>query len=245
MLGIFTRLFGIRHSEEERSYRDFTWKAIDRLIPEDSKKDSVSWEKFKTKALEEINEQILYARSVGKSPFQVERERVDRLNKELKQEHELLTKGYALTEADYRADIYPNLCRFSFFPGRGEIAWGGEQIESVVYDFSSPEYRISSEARDKLIGKCDVDAISVIVKTMRRNYEKLRGAELAGHEEVRLLTNHKACSTCNGLGESASVHTLLAEYRNSSIKFPHEVPWEDEVQYCEGPHLIAVVKGPV
>ena len=243
MFSLIAKLFGAKYSEEELAYRDATWKAIEKLIPEASKQDVANWEKFKDKALEEIDEKIQYARSVGRSPQDLERERTDQINKELEREHHLLTRGYLLTEEDYKADIYPNLLKFTFFPGRGETAWGGEEIEQVVYRLSSPEYHFASEAKDKLIGKCDVYAVSGIVKTMRRNYERLRCAELAKHKRVLLSKNHKACHFCNERDPDASVQELLAEYRSASISFPHEIPCDDEAQYCEGPHLISTQRG--
>ena len=176
-------------------------------------------------------------------PQDLERERIDRINKELEREHNLLTSGYFLTEEDYKKDIYPNLLKLTFFPSRGETAWGGEEIEHVVYRLSSPEYHVSSEAKDKLLGKCDVYAVSGIVKTMRRNYERLRCAELAEHKRVLLSENYKACHSCNVRGSDASIQELLAEYRRALLIFPHEIPWEDEVQYCEGPHLITSQRG--
>jgi hypothetical protein len=235
---LIAKLFGTKHSEEELVYRDTTWKAIEKLITEESKKDVANWVKFKAKALEEIDEKIQYARSVGRSPQELERERTDKINKELERKHNLLTRGYVLAVEDYKADIYPNLLRLTFFPGRGGAAWGGEEIEHVVYRLSSPEYQVSGEAKDKLLGKCDVYAVSGIVKTMRRNYERLRCAELAEHKRVLLLENHKACHSCNERGSDASIQELLAEYSSASLRFPHEIPWEDEVQYCEGPHLM-------
>jgi hypothetical protein len=238
MFSLITNLFGTKYSEEELAYRDATWNAIEKLIPEASKQDIANWGKFKTKALEEIDEKIQYARSVGRSPQDLERERTDQINKELEREHHLLTRGYLLTEEDYRTYIYPNLLNFTFFPSRGETAWGGEEIEKVVYRLSSPEYHVASEATDKLLGKCDAHAVSGIVKSMRLNYEKLRCAELAGHKSVLLSKNHKACDSCNKRGPDASIQELLAEYRIASISFPHEIPSEEEAQYCEGPHLI-------
>lgn len=243
MFRLIAKLFGEKYSEEELAYRDATWRAIEKLIPEASKKDVANWENFKAKALAEVDEEIQYARSVGRLPQDLERERTEQINKELEREHHLLTRGYLLTEEDYKADIYPNLLKLTFFPGRGETAWGGEEIEQVVYRLSSPEYHVSSEAKDKLLGKCDVDVVSSIVKTMRRNYERLRCAELAEQERVLLSKNHKACSVCNERGPDASIQDLLAEYRSTSISFPHEIPCGDEAQYCEGPHLINSQRG--
>jgi hypothetical protein len=243
VFSLIAKFFGAKYSEEELAYRDATWKAIEKLIPEASKKDIDTWEKFKAKTLEEIDEKIQFARSVGRLPQDLERERTDRINKELEREHNLLTRGYFLTEEDYKTDIYPNLLKLTFFPGRGQTAWGGEEIEHVVYRLSSPEYQVSSEAKDKLLGKCDVHAVSGIVKTMRRNYERLRCAELAEHKRVLLSENYKACHSCYVRGSDASIQELLAEYRSASLSFPHEIPWEDEVQYCEGPHLITVQRG--
>jgi len=240
---LFSKLFSAKYSEEELAYGDATWKAIEQLIPDASKKDIVNWEKFKAKAMEEIDEKIQFARSVGRLPQGLERERTDRLNKESEREHNLLTRGYFLTEKDYKTDIYPNLLKFTFFPGRGETGWGGEEIEHVVYRLTSPEYQIFSEAKDKLLGKCDVYAVSGIVKTMRRNYERLRCAELAEHKKILLSENYKACHSCNARGSDASIQELLAEYRSASLSFPHEIPWEDEVRYCEGPHLITAQRG--
>lgn len=243
MFSLISKLFGPKYSEEELAYRDATWKAIEQHIPDASKKDIANWEKIKAKALEEIDEKIQFARSIGRLPQDLERERTDRINKELEREHNLLTLGYLLTEEDYKTDIYPNLLKLTFFPGRGETAWGGEEIEHVVYRLSSPEYQVSSEAKDKLLGKCDVHAVSGIVKTMRRNYERLRCAELAEHKRILLSENYKACHSCNARGSDAYIQELLSEYRSASLSFPHTIPWEDEVQYCEGPHLITAQRG--
>lgn len=239
MLRLIARLFGVKYSEEELSYRDATWKAIEELMPEDFKQDIAGWEKFKAKALEEINEKVKYARSVGRPPQDLERERINQINAELEREHYLLNQGYLLTEEDYKADIYPNLLKLTFFPGRGERAWGGEEIEQVVYRLSSSEYHVSSEAKDKLLGKCDVYVVSGIVRAMRRNYEKLRCAELAGHKRILLSKNDKSCRCCNERDPDASIHELLAEYRSVSLSFPHEILCEEEARYCEGPYLIS------
>lgn len=235
---IIARFFSTKYSEEERAYRDDTWKKIEELIPEASKRDIGNWGKFKAKVLGEIDDKIQQARSVSRSPQDLEKERTDQLNNELEREHNLLTSGYFLTKEDYKTDLYPNLLNLTFFPRRGERAWDGEEVEKVVYRLSSPEHKISNEAKDKLSGKCDTHAVSGIAKIMRRNYEKLRCAELAGHKKILVAKNHKSCDLCNESGPEISIQELLAEYRNASIRFPHETPWKDDIQYCEGPHLV-------
>lgn len=37
MLRLIARFFGVKYSEEEQSYCDATWKAIEDLMPEDFK----------------------------------------------------------------------------------------------------------------------------------------------------------------------------------------------------------------
>ena len=194
--------------------------------------------------MKKIDRAMLYARRVGKSPLQVEKERVARFNNYLKHEHELLKENYVLTENDYISDIYPNLCKFSFFPERGETTWEGEKVENVIFILSSLDYKVSSEAKDKLLGKCDVDTIQEIVQTMRRNYERLRCADLAKHDEVHFVKNRKACSICNEICSPIPVKDILAKFRKATINFPHEIPWDEVVNYCEGPHLVTRARNP-
>ncbi len=239
MVKLMLKVFSLKYTDDEIAFRDYKWEALNAVIPDGLRVDSKIFGRIKKQALKEIDEEIRHARSVGKSPYQLEREQIALINQKIDREHALVTTGYSLTEEDYRSDIFPILCRYSFFPEPGSTAWNGETVEDTTYILSSEDYRASGEARDNLLGICDVDALTKISRILRRNYEKLRGAELAGHNGIIFSQNNNACDSCNTFERYTSVQELLAAYRDASIEFPHELPWEDEVQYCEGPCLIA------
>lgn len=228
----------------EREYIEKRWSEIDNLIPASAKSNSLDWSRFRKKAVHELEEKVLYARSIKKSPFQIDIEEAEYKNKLLAKEHEILTNGYSLNEDDYQLDIYPNLCRFSFFPIHKTVGWNGESISNLVYLLSSPVYTISSEAKDQLLGICDIYAVSNIVKTFRKNYERLQMARMAGHASISAYENPKSCDSCKVKGNlELSIIELLEAFRDQSISFPHEIPWSDEIMYCIGPNLTTVTKG--
>lgn len=146
---------------------------------------------------------------------------------------------YSLTRADFDIDILPNLCRFSFVPPPENLDWRGRTLANSYWLLSSSHYPDIRAAKDVCMGKCDDFSIMHVSRALRRNYETLRTAEIAGYKSVRVMSGGKhACEECKKIGGTELLITdLLAAYRNATIAFPHETPpYDDEddtAHWCE------------
>lgn len=153
---------------------------------------------------------------------------------------------YSLTREDFDLDILPNLARFSFVSDPQNLDWAGKPLADSYFLLSSPNYPDIRAAKDVVIGKCDDFAVMHIARALRRNYETLRTAEIAGHESVRVMSGAKrACEECKKLDRTEfSIADLLAAYRSATIAFPHETPpYDDEddtAHWCDDAHLTSV-----
>ena len=75
-MSLLDRIFRSKLTQEEEAYKAKTWQQIETLAAPALKAKPDELAKVKAKVLKEIDEQIYYARSVGKTPQQMEDERV-------------------------------------------------------------------------------------------------------------------------------------------------------------------------
>lgn len=92
---------------DEEAYKVKTWRQVETLVGPALKDDPADFARVKDKALAEIDQHILYARTVGKTAQQLDDERVAELNRQLAARREVLQNGYALTQEDFTTTIHP------------------------------------------------------------------------------------------------------------------------------------------
>ena len=226
---------------DEEAYKEKTWRQIETLVGPVLKNDPTDFARVKDKALAEIDLHILYARTVGKTAQQLDDERVAELNSQLAARREVLQYGYALTKEDFTTTLLPILAGISFVPDPDARAWSGQQIAELLYLISDSDYHTSKDAQDALMGLCDTMAVANIARALRKQYETLRKAALAGVPVVRAYADRHACEKCRALdGKELEVATLLEAFASGSVGFPHELPSDDCASWCNGPTLIAL-----
>lgn len=226
---------------DEEAYRVKTWRQVETLVGPALKDDPADFARVKDKALAEIEQHILYARTVSKTAQQLDDERVAELNRQLAARREVLQNGYALTQEDFTTTILPILAGISFIPDPEARSWGGQQIAELLYTISDADYHTSKDAQDALIGLCDTVAVAHVAKALRTQYETLRKAALAGVPVVRAYADRHACENCRALdGKELEVAMLLEAFTSGNVAFPHELPSDDCASWCNGPTLIAL-----
>ena len=106
---------------------------------------------------------------------------------------------------------------------------------------SDADYHTSKDAQDALIGLCDTVDVAHVAKALRTQYETMRKAALAGVPLVRAYADRHACENCRALdGKELGVAMLPEAFASGSVAFPHELPSDDCVSWCNGPTLIAL-----
>jgi hypothetical protein len=99
---LLDRIFRSKLTEEE-AYKEKTWQQLEILVASALKGKPDELAKVKAKALKEIDEQIYYAKSVGKLPQQMEDERVAEMNRQIENRPEKTED----TENDYQEKPIP------------------------------------------------------------------------------------------------------------------------------------------
>lgn len=226
-------------NQTELDYKNKTFEQISSLLEPVIDKNSEEWEILKTRISEEIDEKIQLARNLGTTPQELERQRTEAINSELEKKRIALKNGYSLTEEDQSTIIFPIYEGISFFPAAETVTFSGDKVKNLLLSLSSSDYHTSKEARDSLIGFCDSYAVAEFSKRVRKNYETARRTQEAGYSKIRLISDRKCCEKCQALdGTEIEATELLDEYKQSNLRFPHEIPWEDSVNYCLGPNLL-------
>lgn len=226
-------------TQNELEYKTQTLNQVNNLLEGALKNQPNGWEKLQPKLSAEIDEQILIARSLGKTPQQIEREKTDAFNAELERKRALIRNGYCLSVADYQKTIVPIFSKFDFFPEPDTVSFSGDSVGDLLYLVSNSDYRTSKDAQDSLMGFCDTDAVAEVAKAIRTTYELARRCESAGVSKARCVARSRCCDQCKAMdGKDLSVTAILDEFNAGMISFPHSLPSEDTANYCLGPNLI-------
>lgn len=225
---------------DEEAYKVQMWRQLETLAAPALKDEPATLATFKDKALGEIDQDILYARTVGKTEQQLDEERFAEMNRQLAVRREILQSGYVLSQEDFTTTILPTLVGMSFVPNPEGRSWSGQKIAELLYTISDPDYHTSKEAQDALLGLCDTMAVADVAKALRKQYETLRKAALADVPLVRACADRHACENCRALdGKDLEVAMLLNTFAAGNVAFPHELPGDECASWCKGPNLIA------
>jgi hypothetical protein len=225
----------------EVKYKNDTLNQVNKLLEGALRDNPNEWEKLQPKLSAELDEKILIARNLGKTPQQVEQERVDEFNAELNRKREILKNGYSLSVEDYKKIVAPIFEKFEFFPQLDMATFSGERAIDLLYLVSNSNYHTSKDAQDQLMGFCDTYAVAEVAKAVRARYELARRCELAGVSKVRLIVSRKCCEKCKALDETEiSTANILDEFNSGEIAFPHSIPNEDTADYCLGPTMLPI-----
>ena len=229
----------LKLTPNEVEYKNNTLSQFNKLLEGVLRNNTDTWNKLQTKLSAEIDEQILIARRLGKTPQQVEQDSVNAINAELERKHTILRNGYSLSIEDYQKIIAPLFEMIDFFPEPNTVTFSGNRAGELLYFVSNNDYYTSKDAQDKLMGFCDSYAVARVAKAVRTTYEIVRRCEDAGILKVRLVADRKCCKKCQSLdGTEISAKAILDDFNAGTVSFPHSLPSDDTVNYCLGPYLL-------
>lgn len=226
-------------SEEEIKYNNKAWCEIKSLLSKYINLTDIQREALRKQVLSEVDELIIAARELGKSPFAIEQERIVSANNKIQQRREIELNGHTVSFENFKNKFQEIIKNTRFFPDTSSKTLSGAPVLEAIYRASSPDYRESYGAKNELIGVCDPQAVKGFIRALRRNYEILRKSEILNNSEVKAISNHSLCSNCKKLdGQYLPVNLLLKTYDVGIPSFPHELPYEDEIRWCPGPTLM-------
>jgi len=227
---------------EDKRYREKVLRELDALLSNIWRTDERIRSAVLAKAQIEVDQQIREARAVGRSPFEVESERVAAVNEEIKRRRAIELDGYQIDADEFIGKFGLFLSSISFMPDLAARTLSGDVVGEAVYEATVTDLRRSRDARSRLIGVCDAMAVSEFARVLRKNYETLQRSLVLGNSEVNAIRTRGLCMECEKLADRyLSVETLVKLYDLGNPPFPHEVHWRDEPQWCPGPTLMFAV----
>lgn len=223
---------------EEERYKQKVRTEINGLVGAYLTLTEPDYKRLMDKVEAETLAQIVQARQAGRSPFQMEQDRVDAANRLIAQERDIELNGYHMSAPDFNRFL-PTLSAVSFMPDLAGLTLGGMPIMDALFMASSPDHRVANEGLDALMGVCDNVAVGGFVRALRRNYEVLRRSRMLKNHDVHAVGSRHACPTCSKLdGSYMPIEGMLHLYELNMAPFPHELPSEDQAAWCPGPTLL-------
>jgi hypothetical protein len=223
---------------EEERYKQKVWTEINGLVGAYLTLTEPDYKRLMAKVEAETLAQIDQARQAGRSPFEMEQDRIDAANRMIAQERDIELNGYHMSAPDFNRFL-PTLSAVSFMPDLAGLTLGGMPTMDALFMASSPANRVANEGLDALTGVCDNVAVGGFVRTLRRNYEVLRRSRMLKNHDMYVVGSRHACPTCSKLdGSYVPTEGMLRLYELNTVPFPHELPSEDQAAWCPGPTLL-------
>lgn len=227
----------MRLTPEEEQYRKKVLADINGIATAYLNLSELDYQRLMDKVEAETVDRLVQARQAGRSPFDMEQDRVDAANREIALQREIELNGYHLGFNDFKR-FSGTLGAVSLMPDLEGSTLCGVRILEALYMASSPDHRVAREGADALIGVCDNLAVGGFVRALRRNYEVLQRSLMLGNRDVHVIGQRHVCASCSKLnGTYLPVDGLLRLYDLNVAPFPHEVPSRDGAVWCPGPML--------
>lgn len=208
----------LKFTQAEIAYKEEQWDRLNNgqwgIIGREIRKLSKDQQaKFKAKVFAELAERILFARTVGTSPKQIDAERLAEENARLQHRHELLKDGVPMSREEFARIVPPLLLRYS----TSSVGYGPADLE-LLYRYSGGDPNERHAAREQLVWRHH-DLILTIASSLRKNYEVLSAARQLG-ETTRIILSRKHCCLDVLDGCVVAPENLLRAYREPNGGFP-------------------------
>lgn len=156
----------------------------------------------------------------------------------LVKEEPVQIEPYALTKEGFQKDIVPTLSGLGLLPDIYLKDGEGNELWTVLFEFTQPYSYKHGEVRDAFILFCDTYLTEKLVQDLARTYTSLRRAKVEGSSKVKVVCSGKQCPACMALdGKKLPVDELLTSFKKGSPSFPHLIENEEEVILCPAPYL--------